>query len=258
MRIDGQAVLITGGGSGLGRALASGLLDRGARVAICGRRQAKLDAAVAADPRLTAIRADLTDHADHDRLLGEAAGRLGGLSILVNNAGTQLPFSMTNPQADFAAFARELDTNLLAPVHLAWRAMPWLSKAPDAAIVNVTSALALIPKPDAPAYAASKAGLRGATIAMRLQLATTGIRVFEILPGQVQTETTWGTQPAKDYVAEVIAALAADRLEIMPGKTKWLSRANRVSPDLARGIVRRMAARAKRAREAGLGKLPGG
>ena len=257
MRIDELKVLVTGGGSGIGRALATGLADRGAAVAICGRRQAKLDAAVAADGRLAAIRADLTDHADHDRLLGETRARLCGLSLLVNNAGMQLPFSMTDPRADWADFECEVDTNLLAPMHLAWRAVPILREAPESGIANVSSALALIPKPDAPAYAASKAGLRGATIAMRLQLAGTGIKVFEILPGQVQTETTWGTQPAKDYVAEVIAGLERDRLEIMPGKTKWLSRANRVSPDLARGIVRRMADRARRARERGEGKLPG-
>jgi len=257
MRIQGQKVLITGGGSGLGRALASGLLDRGAQVAICGRRQAKLDSALAADPRLVVLNADIADTDRHDAFLAEVRQALGGLTMLINNAGTQRPFDVQDPGADFAAFRAEMETNLLAPFHLAWRAIPVLATAPEAAIVNVSSALALIPKPDAPAYDASKAGLRGATIAMRLQLAATTIKVFEILPGQVQTETTWGTQSAVDYVAEVIAALERDRFEIMPGKTKWLWRAHRLSPDLARGLVRRMAARARRMREQGKGKLPG-
>jgi uncharacterized oxidoreductase len=258
MRIEGQKVLITGGGSGIGRALARGLLDRGAQVAICGRRQEKLDRATEEEPRLVAINADIADTARHDAFLAEVQERLGGLTMLVNNAGTQKPFDVQDPQADWDAFRAEMETNLMAPFHLAWRAVPILKTAPQAAIVNVTSALALIPKPDAPAYDASKAGLRGATIALRLQLATTSIRVFEILPGQVQTETTWGTQSAGDYVDEVIGCLIRDRTEIMPGKTKWLWRAHRLSPDLARGLVRRMAARAKRMREKGKGKLPGG
>lgn len=258
MRLDGQKVLVTGGGSGIGRALASGFLDRGAKVVICGRRQEKLDAACAADDRLISINADVTDLGNHDRFLDDVRDRLGGLSILVNNAGTQLPFDAQDPNADFDAFRAEIETNLMAPFHLAWRAIPLLKREAESAVVNITSALALIPKPDAPAYAASKAGLRGATIALRLQLAQTSVRVFEILPGQVQTETTWGTQPADDYVREVLDALAANRTEIMPGKTKWLSRAHRLSPDFARALVRRMAARGKRMREMGKGKLPGG
>jgi len=118
------------------------------------------------------------------------------------------------------------------------------------AVLNVSSGLALIPKPGAPGYCAAKAGLRAFSLALRAQLQPLGIRVFEVLPGQIRTESTWGTMPGEVFAAVVLRAMERDRVEILPGKMLPLALLNRLSPALAAVVVRRMAQRSARLRSA--------
>jgi uncharacterized oxidoreductase len=248
---SGHRILITGGGSGLGLALLRAFAAAGDnRLLICGRDGAKLARAAAEVPGTLTVVADVATAEGRAAALEAARERMGGLSLLVNNAGIQGNHDYAAGTPDHAALRAEIETNLVAPMLLTAEAMPLLHAATPAAIVNITSGLALIPKPSAPGYCAAKAGLRGFTRTLRAQLAGSGVAVFEVLPGQVQTETTWGTLPGPRFAEIVLAAIRADRAEILPGKMAPLALLERLSPALAAAVVRRMAKRSARMRAA--------
>lgn len=246
MRLTNHTVLVTGGATGIGLALARALAARSNRVAICGRRPEALAAAVAATPALVPIRCDLAAPEQLPGLRDELLRRLGGLSLLVNCAGTQVQHDFAREPAALA-FERidaELAVNLAGPAKLTALLLPLLARADQAAIVNVSSGLGLVPKRSAPVYCATKAGLHLFTKALRWQLeaAGTGIRVFELLPPLVDTAMTEGRGGGKlrpEAVAEAaLAGLAADRAEIAVGKVRLLRILNRLSPRLAERILR--------------------
>lgn len=249
VRLTGHRILITGGASGIGLALARAFSAAGDnRILVCGRDAAKLAAAKAELPALHTLQADVTEAGDRERIAAALEAELGGLSLLVNNAGVQAGQDYAAGRVDEAALRREIETDLVAPMLLTARLMPLLSAGGEAAVVNISSGLALIPKPGAPGYCAAKAGLRAFSLALRAQLAPLGIRVFEVLPGQIRTETTWGTMPGEAFAAAVLRAVARDRFEILPGKMAPLALLNRISPRVAAAVVRRMAQRSARLR----------
>lgn len=246
MKLTDHAVLVTGGATGIGLALARALAERGNRVAVCGRRPEALAAAAGAVPSLAAIRCDLGDPAGLPRLLDEARERLGGLSMLVNNAGIQLHCDFAREPAGriLEQVDAEIAVNLAALAKVTALALPLLREAPEAAIVNVSSGLGLVPKRSAPMYCATKAGVHLFTKALRWQLedAGTGIRVFEVLPPLVDTAMTTGRGSGKlrpDEVARAaLRGLAADRWEIPVGKVWVLGLLNRLAPRLAERLLR--------------------
>lgn len=254
MRLTGHRILVTGGAGGIGLALARALHAAGDNaIMVCGRDPAKLARAAAELPGLRTLQADITGAVDRERIAVALDAELGGLSLLVNNAGVQSGQDFAHGRVDEAALRAEIETDLVAPMLLTARLMPLLKAAKEAAVLNVSSGLALIPKPGAPGYCAAKAGLRAFTLALRAQLAPLGIRVFEVLPGQVQTESTWGTMRGEAFAQVVLRAMARDRIEILPGKMAPLAALNRLSPALAAAVVRRMAKRSARLRAAASG-----
>ena len=255
VRLTGHRILVTGGAGGIGLALARAFHAAGGnRILVCGRDPAKLARAAAELPGLATIQADVTRAEDRERIASALEAELGGLSLLVNNAGVQAGQDYARGTVEEAPLRAEIETDLVAPMLLTARLMPLLRAAGGgAAVLNVSSGLALIPKPGAPGYCAAKAGLRAFTLALRAQLAPLGIRVFEVLPGQVRTESTWGTMPGEAFAEAVLRAMARDRFEILPGKMAPLAALNRVSPALAAAVVRRMARRSARLRAASAG-----
>lgn len=226
MNLTDKRVLVTGGGSGIGLALAEALVVRGCRVAICGRSAEKLQDACRRVPLLRSQVCDVRqpeEIAALDRQLQEA---WGGIDLLVNSAGVADAYSVRHATHWLAQAEREIETDLLGPLRLINQFLPQLLSRPEAAIVNVTSGLALAPSPAAPGYSAAKSGLRAFTRVLRRQLRGTTVRVFEVQPPVVNTPMVAESQVRKMPVAavaeKIVCGLESNRLELAIGEVRWL------------------------------------
>jgi uncharacterized oxidoreductase len=246
--LTGRTALVTGGTSGIGLALTHALVDAGARhVLVVGRDAARLAAVAAIRPIVvTAYRADLTATADVERLLRDLPTAAPDLSLVVNNAGTQrlTDFVREDPLAVLPALRTEIAANLTGVVALSIGLLPLLARQPDAALVNVTSGLALAPKRSAPVYCATKAAVRSFTRALRYQCEDAGlpVRVIEALPPLVDTPMTagrgHGKLSAERCAAEILAGVRRGATEVRVGRTRVLAALQRLSPALAYRIMR--------------------
>ncbi|NKI92952.1 SDR family NAD(P)-dependent oxidoreductase [Rhizobacter sp. SG703] len=216
MKLTGNTILVTGGTSGIGRALAEALHDRGNRVVITGRRQALLDDITGARPGLVGLQLDVDDAASLSRLSIELRERFPELNVLLANAG----ISRTEDMASDAWRADDAEaivrTNILGVMRTAAAFLPLIKDKPHAAFLATSSALAFVPRADFPTYCASKAFLHSWLQSMRHQLRPIPVEVLELSPPYVQTELTGAQQardpramPLDDYVAEVLRILDA-------------------------------------------------
>lgn len=248
MNLARQTVLITGGSSGIGLALTRALRERGSRVLVCGRDEAKLAGVARMVPGLETVRCDLGEEGDVDALVEVVQTRLGELSLLINNAAVQLNYTFpdTDPEVTVTNIKQEMDINLSAPIRLTAQLLPLLAEQPESAVVNLTSGLALAPKKSAAVYCASKAGLRAFTKALRYQLedARLNVRAVEVMLPLVDTPMTQGRgnprlKLSPERVArEVLTGLAADRSEIRVGGAKAFGWLYRLAPSLAEQLLR--------------------
>lgn len=195
MRFGGQNVLVTGASRGIGRAIAKAFADKGARVAVHYRSNAEAAAeTLAALPGSGHfdIAADVAEPAECERLVHEVVKRLGGLDVLVNNAGIYetrpvLERSYAEWQADWV---RTLATNLSGPANLCFLAAKHMQAQGGGRIVNISSRGAFRGEPESPAYGAAKAGLNALTQSLAVALAPYGIIVSAVAPGFVETGMT--------------------------------------------------------------------
>ncbi|MDK3256042.1 SDR family NAD(P)-dependent oxidoreductase [Blastococcus capsensis] len=188
-----RAVLVTGASRGIGRAIAHAFAAGGDRVAVhfgSSRDSAERVAAELPGDGHTVVQADVADADAVARMVDDAAAALGGLQVLVNNAGvyTAHPPLATSWEDWQATVARTLQVNLLGAMHATFRAVPHLVAAGGGAVVNVTSRGAFRGEPNTPAYGAAKAGLNAFGQSMAQALAPHGITVGSVAPGFVQTE----------------------------------------------------------------------
>ncbi|MBD2667332.1 hypothetical protein B6N60_04724 [Richelia sinica FACHB-800] len=238
MQLHGNTVLITGGASGIGLALARKFLRTHNQVIIVSRNQQKLNNIKAALPDITAEQADITQI----ETLKHISQKYCQINILINNAGIQYNYDFTDPQVTPDLIDEELRTNLIAPLQLTLLMIPHLLAKKSAAIINVTSGLALVPKQSAPIYCSSKAGLHIASKAIRWQLETTPIKVFEIIAPLVDTPMTQGRGKGKiqpdTLVEEFWRYFSRDHQEMLIGKSKLLDILHRFLPQLAEKIIR--------------------
>lgn len=211
MHLTGNTVLITGGGTGIGRAMAIALHRRGNRVVIVGRRAGPLRDVAEVCPGIEWHCLDVADSEAVRRFAMTAAAGLPELNVLINNAGVMARDAADRPDRDVSTAV--VATNLLGPILLTSLLAPTLRHRPGATIVNVTSALAFVPLATAAVYSATKAALHSYTDSVRIALRDSGIQVIEIAPPRVRTEMTGAGASAPveadEFVAEVIAALAA-------------------------------------------------
>src|SRR5579875_984180 len=214
MDLTGNTILVTGGGSGIGRGLAETLHRAGNQVVIAGRRRDALRAVADANPGIECRQLDLADPDSIARLAAELAGSHPGLNVLVNNSGVLHTEDLSTSGAGAAEIAENtVAVNLLGPMRLTAALLPTLLGQPHAAIVNVTSALAFVPKAAAPTYSATKAGLHAYTQSLRHQLRHTAVQVVEIIPPQVKTDMLGGQDYGPDamtldaFVAETVSLL---------------------------------------------------
>ena len=213
MKIAGDTILITGGGSGIGRALAEGFHGRGAKVIVAGRRREALEAVVAACPGMVAAELDVSDPADITRFAREVVEAHPALNVLVNNAGVMIDEDLAAAPVNVAIPEATVATNLLGPIRLTSALLPHLRRQTGAAVLNVTSGLAFLPLARTPTYCATKAALHSYTLSLREQLKGQ-VEVVEVAPPYVQTllqgerqATDPDAMPLADYIAETFALL---------------------------------------------------
>jgi uncharacterized oxidoreductase len=218
MIYQNRTILITGGATGIGFALAERFVRANNKVIVCGRREAALAEARARVPGLHTMRADVSNAPERVALVERVTREHPELDVLVNNAGVQNhPPPLTEAQ-DWSQHAHEIETNLGAPMHLAMLFMPHLLSRPEAAILNVSSGLAFTPIAGVATYCATKAALHSFSLSLRAALTHTRVSVVEIIPPAVNTELGGagghsGAEPLDPYADDVMKRLAAGELE---------------------------------------------
>ncbi|RDJ97784.1 SDR family oxidoreductase [Paraburkholderia lacunae] len=216
MQTSGNTILITGGGSGIGRALAEAFHRRGNRVIVAGRRASALDDVARANPGIEAVVLDVTDPQDIARVAAKIAGDYPTLNALVNNAGIMQPEDWRAIDVNAGIAEATIATNLIAPIRLTAALLPLLRKQAKSTVLNVSSGLAFLPLAFTPTYSATKAAIHSFSDSLRYQLAGTGVDVVEIVPPYVQTELMGEQQaidpnamPLTEFIDEVMSILDA-------------------------------------------------
>jgi len=190
MNMSGNTILITGGATGIGRAMAKYFLVRDNTVVVCGRRADRLAQAAAELPELHTIKCDVADPDSRNKLFQYIKTNFSNLNILINNAGIQRDVDLTKGMAELDGGADEIRINFEAPIYLSALFTPFLAGRDNATIVNVSSGLAFMVEHSIgmPVYCATKAGIHAFSLAQRKQLSPLGIRVVEIIPPMVESE----------------------------------------------------------------------
>ncbi|MCJ2036453.1 SDR family oxidoreductase [Methylobacterium sp. J-068] len=211
MKTSGNTILITGGGSGIGQALAQRFHDLGNTVIVAGRRTEALQRTIAGRPNMHAMAFD----ADSAEGVADFAPRVTAqhpaLNVVINNAGIMRSEVLDQPR-DLSDAEATVITNLLGPIRLTDALIEHLGRQPDATLVNVTSGLAFVPLVSAPTYSATKAALHSYTVALREALKGK-VEVIELVPPAVQTDLTPGQAtrqgylPLADFIEEVMSLI---------------------------------------------------
>jgi uncharacterized oxidoreductase len=241
MKVNGHTVLVTGGASGIGLALAVRFLAAGNDVIICGRRADKLREAGEKHRGIHTHASDLSDPSGREALARWVTAQFPKLDVVVNNAGIQHRVDLTGDVA-WPFVHEEIATNLEAPIHLTTLLIPHLLRAAEPVVVNVTSGLAFVPRTAVPIYSATKAAMRSFTLSLRQQLEKTPIEVVEIIPPAVNTDLggvglhTFGVG-LDEFADAAFAQLAAGEAEASYG---FSAEARKASEDERAAMFRRI------------------
>jgi uncharacterized oxidoreductase len=229
MKLTDNTILITGGGSGIGRGLAEAFHAMGNRVIIAGRRQSALEETTDANPGMASVTLDIDNPEAIGSFMEEVTELHPTLNVLINNAGIMRPENLKSPNMQDAEDI--ITTNLLGPIRLTAALVPHLQKQPSAAIINVSSGLAFVPFPTTPTYSATKAALHSYTVSLRVHLQGTPVEVIEIIPPAVATDLTPGRSTddprmmsVEDFIAETMQILKTQPTpaEVNVEKVKFL------------------------------------
>ncbi|WP_017903166.1 SDR family oxidoreductase [Pseudomonas asplenii] len=220
MKLSANTLFITGGTSGIGRALAEAFHQRGNQVIIAGRRQALLDEIARANPGIDTIQLDINDPQQIKAVAGEVIRRHPLLNVVINNAGI-MPFD--NPGSgdyDDEQAVGLLQTNLLGPVRISAAFVEHLKRQPEAYIINNSSVLAYLPLAATALYSATKAAIHSYSLSQRFALRDTGVKVLEIAPPWVDTDLIHKSgderaMPLDDFIRETLAKLETATTEVL-------------------------------------------
>lgn len=229
MQMSNNTILITGGASGIGRALAEAFHALGNQVIIAGRRQALLTEVTAANPGMASFVLDVASARDIERFAEQVRRDYPALNVVIHNAGVMMAEDVHNPS--LGAAEATIATNLLGPIRLNTALLPLLLMQPQATVMTVSSGLAFLPLATTPTYSATKAAIHSYTQSLRYQLKATNVQVLELAPPYVQTELMGAQQasdphamPLKEFIAEVMGFLtsAPSATEILVERVKPL------------------------------------
>lgn len=242
MKTTQNTILITGGGSGIGLALAVQLQALGNTVIVTGRDQSKLDRIKRDHPRVHSIQSDVSDPQAIFSLYERVTREFPSLNILINNAGIMRKINLQDKGADLKDIGREIETNLMGPIRMSKQFLTHLKAQPEAAIVNVSSGIAFSPFPISPIYSAAKAGLHAFTAALRVQLKNTNVKVIELAPPSTNTSLNNAFDSvdlkgipmldAGKVAKGFIKGLKGNQREILPGLSKVIRMGSRIAPNL--------------------------
>lgn len=240
MKQSQQIVLITGGGSGIGLAIAKKFLQNNNTVIITGRNISKLEKVKTENPNIHIFQSDVTDEADVRILVDDVDEKFEGLDILINNAGIMNLVDTGNEENDLQKQMQEIEINYNSPIRMLHYFLPLLKKSKNAVLVNVSSGLAYVPFAQAPVYSGTKSALHFWTLGIRPQLRPHNIKVVELLPPVVDTPLAHGANIAEDdnlkpmppkKLADIFwKDYIKGKEEITPGISKQLKLMSRLAP----------------------------
>lgn len=233
MKISGNTILITGGGSGIGEALAHRLHDCGNTVIVAGRRRDRLEKAIDGRSDMHALVGDVATAPSAEALAKKALAQHPRLNVLINNAGI-MRFEPLDKNRKLDDAEETITTNFLGPIRLTNALVEHLVNQPDATIINMTSGLAFVPLTSTPTYNATKAAMHSYTLSLREALRGR-VEVIEVVPPAVQTELTPGQEmkksylPLADFADEAMILLAAQPTpsEILVQRARFLRNAEK-------------------------------
>jgi uncharacterized oxidoreductase len=227
MQMNGNTILITGGGSGIGRALAEAFHAHGNQIIIAGRRQELLKEVTAANPGMKSAVLDIGNAQAVKTFAEQLKADFPSLNAVIQNAGIMKSESLKDGTLEDAELT--LATNLLGPMRLNAALLPFLMAQPRATIMTVSSGLAFVPLAMTPTYSATKAAIHSYTQSLRYQLRDTSVQVIELIPPYVQTHLQGERQasdphamPLMDYINESMGILehSPDATEILVERVK--------------------------------------
>lgn len=241
MRLNKNKILITGATAGIGKALTETFLQLDNEIIAVGRNKEKLNELSNLDKRIIPFQCDLANKEELENLASFVKNEHSDLNILINNAGIQYNYSFLTELDLINKIDHEVNVNFLSPLKLISLLLPTIQNNKNSAIVNVSSALAFVPKMDAPVYCATKAGIHIFSKSLRYQLEEKDIKVFEIIPALVDTAMVAGRGKGKispqQLVDEFITAFKKNKYEVNIGKVILLRFVNRLFPSLADKII---------------------
>ncbi|MFD1561773.1 SDR family oxidoreductase [Paraburkholderia silviterrae] len=219
MKLTGNTIFITGGTSGIGRALAEALHQRGNKVIISGRRRSHLDEVVAANPGMAAVELDITDPASISRVAARLIAEYPDLNVLINNAGVMQPDD-AGGHIDDALLVSTIDTNLIGPIRMTSALIEHLKTRNDAVVAYTSSVLAFVPLALTAVYSSTKAAVHSYVLSQRFMLRDTSVRVLEIAPPWVRTDLMNSREaeqamPLDAFIEETMAVLGTDVDEVL-------------------------------------------
>ena len=234
MKTTGNTMLITGGGSGIGRGLAQAFHKLGNTVIIAGRREGVLRETAQANPGTEFITLDTSSADSIEKAAAELAGRFPKLNVVINNAGVQRVHDLSQEGGyDERAAEEEIETNIKGVVRMANAFLPLLKRQASSTIVNVSSGLAFVPMARFPVYCATKAFVHSFSMSLRHQLKGTNVQVVELAPPWVKTELDaahsnptvhegMSPMPLDEFIAAAMLELASDEVELKVAGAKFL------------------------------------
>lgn len=244
MNLKNKTILITGGASGIGLEATKQFTSLGSKVIITGRNKEKLDAIKKEFPEITIVQSDVSKEEDAIKLY-EKVKSLGGIDILYNNAGVGVPPSNLGIASDkhLQGAVYEMDVNYFGVIRLNNIFMEMLKQRKEAAIINTTSILSIVPSVLEATYSASKTALAFYTKSLRthLKAINSHVKVFELLPPLVDTamvaDRTDKKISTEVLVKVLISGLKKDTYTIRIGDTKAIYMLNRIAPEKAYNFI---------------------
>jgi len=226
MKLSGNTILITGGGSGIGRGLAEALHRLDNQVIIAGRRQGHLVAAIHDNPGMRSVELDVTDTTNIAAVTKKLIAEFPKLNVLINNAGIMMPDDAAGAM-DEELLVSTVTTNLLGPIRMTSAVIEHFKKQPYAAVINMSSVLGFVPLALTAVYSSTKAALHSYTLSLRFRLRGTSVQVQEIAPPWVRTDLMNSTNepramPLKQFIEETMKALGRDDEEVLVESAKAL------------------------------------